>query len=77
MDNADDIAQQLDTAITGAVAPYMVTGWLALVEVVDPNGERAVISAAHPEAKAWHTLGLLTFGLQLEQAATVHDDGEA
>lgn len=54
-------------------AEEMVTKWLAVVEIVDTEGRRWIRTLTSNEAKAWDNLGLLTFALQYEQAAAVHD----
>jgi hypothetical protein len=68
----DRVGDSFSQALSGE--GEMVTRWVALVEVLDTDGQRAVYSLASSDAKAWDTLGLLTYGVQLEQAAAVRDD---
>jgi len=72
----DSVGDALAEAVSGE--SEMVTKWVALVEVMDANGERSAYVMAPDGAKPWDTLGLMTFGIQAEQAAawSVRDDDE-
>lgn len=70
----DRVADALSQALAGQAE--MVTRWVAIVEVVDASGERAAYAFTPEGAKPWDSLGLLTFGIQLEQAATLDADDE-
>ena len=68
----DSVGNALAQAVAGEAE--MVTRWVALVEVMDADGGRAAYVMAPDGAKPWDTLGLLTFGVQVEQAAAISDD---
>lgn len=71
MADFDQIRDSVGNALAQAVAgeAEMVTKWVALVEVMDAQGERSAYVMAPDGAKPWDTLGLLTFAIQVEQAA--------
>lgn len=66
------IGDALAQAVAGEAE--MVTRWVALIEVMDAEGDRAAYVMAPQGAKPWDTLGLLTFAIQTEQAASLDDD---
>lgn len=47
----------------------MVTRWVALVESVDADGVRGVWPLTAEGMSAWDTLGLLSWGLEIERAS--------
>ena len=51
----------------------MVTKFVALVEIVDTEGERAVWSLASPDQKTWDSLGLIEYARALEYASERDD----
>jgi hypothetical protein len=73
--DADEVRDRVGDAFSEALsgAGEMVTRWVALVEILDSDGQRAVYALSPPDARAWDSLGLLTYGIHLEQAAIVHD----
>lgn len=75
----EDMRVAAGGAISGLLAGgqgEMVTRWVLIVETIDDKGERAAWTLAPPDAKTWDTLGLLAFGMQLEQAKAVTDELE-
>ncbi len=40
---------------------WMVTKWLAAVEIIDDSGERALESFASPDFRAWDAIGMVGF----------------
>jgi hypothetical protein len=52
----------------------MATRFALLIEVVDAEGERGLWAISPDGQKAWDTLGLLQYAIQLEQAASVRDE---
>jgi hypothetical protein len=70
----DSVGNALSAALVGE--SEMVTRWTAIVEVMDADGERACYLMAPEGAKAWDTLGLLTFATQVEQARAVGGDDD-
>lgn len=68
--------ESLDAAIREVIAkhpenseaPEMVTKWVTLIEVVDTNGNRGLWTATGDDVKAWDTLGLLQYGVELQRA---------
>lgn len=61
------------SALLGSRQNEMVTRWVVVVETIDRAGERAAWTLAPLDARTWDTLGLLAFGMQLEQAKAVTD----
>ena len=77
----DALSDAIGDAIDGAVGEHergLVTKWIALVETVGPDGDRGLWTLTSDGINAWDSLGLLTFGLQLEQARAVaeHTDDD-
>jgi len=70
----DDVTDRLSAAISAVLADSYVTRWVSLIEVIDEDGDRAVWTLHADDMRAWDTLGLLTFGTQIEQAALVRGD---
>jgi hypothetical protein len=70
----DSVGNALSQAL--AAEAEMVTRWVAIVEVMDADGERAAYAMAPEGAKPWDSLGLLTFGIQIEQAASFDGDDD-
>jgi hypothetical protein len=76
MSDLRSISESVGNALSEALAgeSEMVTRWVALIEVMDANGERAAYSLAPVGSKSWDRLGLLTFAVHLEQASAVTSD---
>lgn len=77
----DDLGQILERAIGGAIDAAvgeheggLVTKWVALVESVNPDGERGLWTMTSDGVMAWDTVGLLQHGLHLQMAQTLHPD---
>lgn len=49
----------------------MATRWIALVEVIDSDGERGLRTMTSEDLSAWDSKGLLTQALDVERAATI------
>lgn len=66
-----DMCDAIGAAISGVLGgeAELVTRWVAMVETMDSDGERALWALAPAGAKPWDTLGLLHFGIQIEQGA--------
>jgi hypothetical protein len=54
----------------------MLTRWVVLAESLDDEGQRGLWLVAPEDAKAWDTIGMLTYALHLEQARSVTREGE-
>lgn len=68
----EEIERQISDAITAAVAEHehgFVSRWVSLVEIIDDQGERAILTLASEDLRAWDSIGLLEFGLANERAA--------
>jgi hypothetical protein len=68
------IEHELSDAISGVLARHersIVGNWVALVETIDERGKRGLWTFTSPDVMAWDTVGLLTHGLNLQQAQTV------
>jgi hypothetical protein len=49
----------------------MLTRWVVLAESIDEDGQRGLWLITQEDARAWDTIGMLTYALHLEQARTV------
>lgn len=47
-----------------------VTRWIALIEIIDNEGQRGLWTTTSDELTAWDTCGLLTHALHMQQQAT-------
>ena len=63
-------AQQAVSTVAGEYG-HMITRYILVAETMDEDGERAVLMAASPDQRAWDSIGLLGYALQLEQAGTL------
>lgn len=66
------ISRELEKALASAIGRHevgMVTRWVALVESVDADGVRGVWPLTAEGMSAWDTLGLLSWGLEIERAS--------
>lgn len=70
-----EIREAVNDALATALVPEgdMLVRWVVCAEVIDQEGDRAVWALAPEGQKAWDSLGLLTYAVQLEQAAAVRD----
>lgn len=65
----EELEQVIDRAISDALGStgQMVTRWLAVVEVVDEDGDRGLWTFAAAGTKRWDTLGMLADAQLREQ----------
>lgn len=68
------MADAVQQAIADIYEGNLVTRWIVLAEVIEPEGERALVTTRQEDMRAWDSLGMLTFAVQLEQAALTRDD---
>jgi 2-keto-3-deoxy-L-rhamnonate aldolase RhmA len=73
----EQLRRDVGAAIAEAVSRHersMVSRWVAVVETIEAaDGVRGLWCLAPDDLKKWDTLGLLTFALDVERAATVAD----
>lgn len=70
-------AVDLVTQIVGERDPgCMVTKFVVIAEVIDPEGERGVWTETHEDALRWDTYGLLVEALQAEKARQIAEEIE-
>ena len=79
--NNEDIRERFASAVADSMASVdeMVNKWVACVETIDNDGQRALWVLSDPTSKPWDTLGMLTFAVQQEQSeslANISDDDE-
>lgn len=76
MSDDDAIKERISNALSDILGSEgeMVTRWVALVETIDSDGERALWCQTAENAKPWDTLGMLMFAVQQEQAGAVETD---
>lgn len=72
----DQVHDDLATRLASFGDGYMVTKYLAMVEVIGSDGERSVVNLTTRDMRAWDSLGLLEYGRQIEQAGLIDDDGQ-
>ena len=68
--------EQMVLVAAGAETAARELGWvptrtLVLMEILNEDGRREVLIAGSPDLQAQDSLGLLTFALQMEQAAAL------
>ncbi len=75
------LEQAIGDAIDRAVGEHekgLVTKWVALVESVNPDGERGLWTMTSADVKAWDTVGLLQHALHIQLSQTLRgDEGDA
>lgn len=77
MATTEEVETALDDAISRALPGEFVTRWVAVVEVIDGDGDRVLWTLADPALAPWDRLGLLHFAEAREVAAISDDpDGE-
>ena len=76
MTDVEETRERIQDAIASALPDQYVTRWIAIIEVVAADGDRALWSLGPEDATAWDTLGLLEYGRQVEQAAILQADDD-
>ncbi len=69
----DAIERDLNAAIAEVIGRHengMVTKWVALVETMNPDGERGMWPMTSDGVMAWDVLGMLEHAMILERAQT-------
>lgn len=79
MNDAAQFEAQLGSTIAQAVSEGLVNRWVCLVEVIEDDGTRILLTAGSEDLRAWDTLGMLDYALERERANVAIDyaDGEA
>lgn len=68
------IQRDLNDAIAQVLSRHeisMVTKWVALVEVIDGDGDRGLWALGSEGMTSWDTVGMLTYAVHMEQAGHV------
>lgn len=67
------IEQDMAHAIADVMAKHdaMVVKWVALIEVMEPDGQRSLWTTTSEGVMAWDTVGLLQHGLHIQHAQTL------
>lgn len=76
--NPEDIRVAAEAAVSAFFGsldvPDLSTGKFALImEAIDADGSRNLYMATSDGQRAWDTLGLLMYGIQVEQTAQLDD----
>lgn len=74
--DGDVLREDVQSALTECVqrqGDSLVTKYVAVVETINGDGDRAVWTIASSGIKAWEVLGMLEFGKSVEHAARVAD----
>lgn len=69
----DDLADALQHRIADALGDAVLVKFVAVMEVVDTDGERALFAASSRDCKAWEALGMLTYAAEIERAEMLRD----
>jgi hypothetical protein len=72
--DADDLKREIEDAIGTVLNRHetaLITKWIVLVEAIDGDGDRCLWTLGSDTLTKWDGLGILTYGLQLEQAKAV------
>lgn len=72
-DSIDEARVRLGAALADVLPDDLAIKWVALVEVMDSEGERCIVNLTSPDLTAWDSIGMLGYALQLEQAGVVVD----
>lgn len=74
-DLGPELEQAIDRAISAVLAEHgqMVNRWLAMVEVVDTEGDRGMWTFTADGMKRWDALGMLQYGLIAEQTRDIEE----
>jgi hypothetical protein len=73
------IEERVNAAIEATVGELehgIVTKWVAIVETVNPDGERGLWTMTSNGVKAWDTVGLLQHGMHLQMRQTLNPDSD-
>ena len=54
----------------------VITGFVAVAEIIDPDGNTAIWTSAPETATKWATLGLLTYALEREKQMLADDEDD-
>ncbi len=73
IDRSEDLVSEL---IEGLDPGAMVTKFVVVAEGIDTDGVRALYTATHEGAKAWDSIGLLTYALARENAQILREKME-
>lgn len=78
-DKVSNLEQDIGKAIADILAKHeggFVTKWIALIEIVDDQGELGLWTTTSEGLMAWDTCGLLTHALHMQQRQTTcgHED---
>jgi len=76
-DAVDELKDQVHSDIATRVGAFdgsMLVKYVALIEVISDDGERALLALTSKDIKAWETLGMFEYMRQLEQAGAVRDE---
>lgn len=73
MADVDSMQDKMTDAINTAIGSEgeFVTKFVALVEVIDGDGDTCLWAVTSKDINSWDILGMLQWGLQHEQAAKV------
>jgi len=66
------IQDELDRVISGTVSKIegsIVNKWIAIVEILDQDGDIALWTFVSDSTKAWDTMGMLEYGLLIQKVA--------
>jgi hypothetical protein len=76
-DRFQKLAGEAIERVAAALGTPIVTGWVAAVEVADPeDGLRALSMGAAPDQHSWTTKGILRHMLDVEQGRTYESERE-
>lgn len=69
-----DLSAAVQDKLAEALGDAVLLKYVAAVEVIDSDGERALWLLASPDCKAWDSVGMLQYALHTEMAATMGED---
>jgi hypothetical protein len=81
MADVDDFEQRLGSTIADFLPDCLVNRWVAVVEVIEDDGNRSLLTATSDDLRAWDTLGMLDWALERERTTVPYyldsedDDG--
>lgn len=73
-DNGEKVVDAIAGVLQGIEPGTMVVKAVALVEVIDSAGQRALWTIAGPDVKAWDTVGMLQHALHIQLGQTMRGE---
>lgn len=74
--NIDEVQSKLSSLIPNVLSDEMVTRWICIVETIDSEGKRGLLTMCEPSMKSWDSIGMMEFALNQELCASLENHNE-